>query len=206
MAFSEASNGIRKIVMVAVVLALFSTGITWASGSRDFVQIRVETGKENVTIEMPYRLLEYLESHSKGSCDLGKVEGADLKLKLGDLLKVAKEKKSGDKEILAFEATDEAGKKARFYLKTSERKAPAKSAKPTKITFSVKDKGDKDAVTLSFSVESANSFAGKLDSGDGGSSDFGPFLKSCLSAAAELGQGPIVRIVAKDGEIGLYLE
>lgn len=191
---------------LAALLAASIAPLTFASGpSVDFVQLRIVGQKDDVSIEMPVQVLEYLKAHSKGNMDVGSIRGRNVNFPTEELFKIIHEKKAQDHETLFFTGEDEHSGPLKFYVKTTTRKASAKAARPEKLAFAVKENG-KEKVRLSIAMDSVESFAKDFSGDAKEGEDFGPFVRACLASVKGLGAGPVLTISSKDGELVFLLE
>ncbi len=193
-------------LLLTLLLAALLAPLSFAAApSVDFVQLRIAGKEDDVSIEMPVQVLEYLKEHSKGSCDVGSIRGRNVKFPTEELFKIIREKKAQDKEVLFFTGEDEHSGPLQFYVKTTTRKAPARATKPEKLGFAVKENG-KEKLRLSISMDSVQSFATDFSGDAKEGEDFGPFVRSCLASVKDLGAGPVLTISSRDGELAFFLE
>jgi hypothetical protein len=199
--------GLALVVAVAFPVALFSVAAPAASGV-EMARIRIESPTESVKIEMPVTVLEYVLDHSKeNSFEIGQVKGKEVKFPREALLKTLRDKSARDKDLLFFSVKEE-GKETKLFLRTEMRKESTSAKKPSRMVFTVREKGGKESVNIGLGLEMIESWAsgyGKGDEKEKGD-DFGPFVRACLAEAKKLGPGPILKIEGQDGTISFELE
>jgi hypothetical protein len=202
---------LRRLIapLAAGVLAvLFLVPASAARPSTDFVALRIESGHDKVTIEMPVQLLQYLADHSKeDKFDVGHIGGRDTKFTLADLMALVKSEKAKDHEVLFATQKDDDGETATIYVKTFARPRHGAAGKPSGLTFAVLKDG-KEKVSLSVAMDTVESWAKDFGSGDKGKGedDFGPLVRSALASAQEFGTGVLLHIESKDAELVFSLK
>ena len=171
--------------------------------SVEFVALRIQGSHDQVVIEMPAQLLQFLAENSKDEkFDVGSIGGRDAKFTMADLVKVVQSGKARDHEVLFFTEKDEHGETETFYVKTFTRKGHGSPGKPSGLVFTVLKDG-KERVSLSVSMDTVASWAKDFGSDETGkeADDFGPLVRSALASAKELGVGVLLRIESKDAEL-----
>ncbi len=174
-----------------------------AEPAAEFVALRIQGSHDQVIIEMPAQLLQFLAEHSKDEkFDVGNIGGRDAKFTMADLVKVVQSGKARDHEVLFFTEKDEHGETGTFYVKTFTRRGHGSPGKPSGLVFTVLKDG-KEKVSLSVSMDTVASWAKDFGSDETGkeADDFGPLVRSALASAKELGVGVLLRIESKDAEL-----
>ena len=194
-------GGFRPFIAVLLAVAFACSLGTWASsGKMEIVRLRIQNEKDNVRIEMPLPAFEFLLEHSKDDCHLGTVDGKHLDFKSEDLLKILKGKDVRKGEVMFLSVDESHNGPTHFFVQVVSQKASRGAEKPTKIVLSAKDKGGKEDVRMAFSIDAVNSFTNGCTLFGGHDTDFGPFIKTCLASAKDMGPGPILSIRSQDGE------
>ncbi len=195
-------GGHGRISLIAVLLALvFAIPFgAWASSpSNEIVRLRIQNDKDNIRIEMPLPAFEYVLTHSKDNCQVGKVEGKHIDFKSEDLLKILKGKDVRRGEVMFLSVDEAHNGPTKFYVRVLKAKHHQKGEKPRRVVMSARGRDGKEDVRLAVSIDAVKSLTdgcSMLNSDE----DFGPFIQSCLTGASEMGPGPFLSIKSRDGE------
>ena len=199
----------RKMVAPLIAAALWLTLAPMAFAAApgaEIVALRIQGDKAKVLIEMPVELLQFIAKNSKKEhLDVGKIGGKDTQFPMADLMKIVESGKAKDHEVLFFTAKDEHGESGSFYVKTFTRKGYGGAGKPTGLMFTVVKDG-KEKVSITVSMDTVDSWAKDFGGDDKGSDDFGPFIRTALACAKELGAGPLLRIETEDSTLVFSLK
>jgi hypothetical protein len=194
-------GGFRPFIAVLMAAAFACSLGAWASsGTMEIVRLRIQNEKDNVRIEMPLPAFEYILKHSKDDCHLGTVDGKRLNFKSEDLLKILKGKKVRRHEVKFFSVDEPHNGLTHFFVQVVSRKASRTGEKPTKVVLTAREKGGKEDVRLSLSMDAVDNFTHGCSLFNSGDTDLAPFIKTCLASARDMGPGPILSITSEDGE------
>lgn len=191
----------KKPFVAALLAFVFAASIgTWASGTMEIVRLRIQNDKDNVRIEMPLPAFEYILTHSNEGCHVGTVDGKHIDFNAKDLLKILKGKEVRRHEVKFLSVDESHNGLTHFFVQVLSRKASRTAEKPTKVVLTAREKGGKEDVRLSLSIDAVDNFTHGCSLFNSEDTDLAPFIKTCLASARDMGPGPILSITSEDGE------
>ncbi len=197
---NQGNHGRRAFIVVLLTLVFAVPFGAWASSpATEIVRLRIQNDKDNVRIEMPLPALEYILTHSKDDCHVGKVEGKHIDFKSEDLLKILKGRDVRRGEVMFLSVDEAHNGPTQFYVQVLNAKHHRMSEKPTRVVMSARGRDGKENVRLAVSIDAVKSLTdgcSMLNSNE----DFAPFIQSCLTGASQMGPGPFLSISSRDGE------
>jgi len=201
------SSAILPTLILASVLFLAPSAsfIGADAQSIEFIQIRIQEGDETVLFEMPVAVLEFLSEKANEDVHLGRVNGKSIDFPLDKLLQTVENNADSEGEFLFMSVEEKDESPVNFYAKTFVQKAAKTIGPPKSVVLTVHENGEQETkVTLSLAV--VDLFATILQNVEPDDDDFAPFIKACLSAVGDLGQGTLVKIVSQSEQVVLRLE
>lgn len=200
---------LRKTILTALLAALLlALAAPVLAGGDPLVQIRVQGDGEEALIQVPMKVLEFLDKNQVGrefhAC---RMHGQEVTLSLGDMMKALQQAGSGGETVLM--TVEEEGKKKSVTVGFSDVKAARPGKAPTQVVLSVRgDKAGSEPKDIKISVPLATVeaiFQGvKIEKQ--GDDQAGLLIRQLVPFARDLGTGLLARVVSDEGEVSIVLE
>ncbi len=198
----------RRGFVVVLAVALLSAALPLLAQSRsdEVVQFRIRGERDNAVIEMPLKVLEFLDQHKVGKGFQGcRVEGQQVTLDLGKVLDaLKKENKGGESQLFTVE---EHGRKSSVTVGFAPPAQPRPGKAPTNFVLQARDKGESgEGTRISVPLSTVQSLLSGLKVEGKGPVDAEALFTQIVPFAKQLGTGLLARVVSNDGEVTLSLE
>ncbi len=200
---------LRKAILTVLLAALvLATAAPAVAGGDPLVQIRVQGDGEQALIEVPMKVLEFLDKNQVGkefhAC---RMHGQDVTLSLGDVMKALKQAGAGGETVLM--TIEEEGKKRSVTVGFADEKSLRPGKAPTQVVLSFRgEKGGREPKDVKISVPLATVeaiFQGvKIEKK--GDDQAGLMIRQLVPFARDVGTGLLARVVSDDGEVSIVLE
>jgi hypothetical protein len=195
--------------LVAVLAAAFLSAalpLPAQSGAGEVVQLRIQSERDNAVIEMPLKVLEFLDQHNVGKGLQGcRVEGQQVTLDLGKVLDaLKKENKGGESRLFTVE---EHGRTSSVTVGFAPSAQPRPGKAPTNFVLQARHKGEAgEGTRISVPLSTVQSLLPGLKAEGKGPVDAEALFAQLVPFARQLGTGLLARVVSNDGEVTLSLE
>ncbi|MGC8724550.1 MAG: hypothetical protein ACP5VF_11870 [Acidobacteriota bacterium] len=198
----------RRGFFAALVAALLTAALPLLaqSGSDEVVQFRIQGEQDKAVIEMPLKVLQFLDQHKVEKGLQGcRVEGQQVTLDLGKVLDaLKKESKGGESQLFAVEKH---GRKSSVTVGFAPSAQPRPGKAPTNFVLRARNKGEGGEETrISVPLSTVQSLLSGIKVEGKGPVDTEALFAQLVPFAKQLGTGLLARVVSNDGEVTLSLE